>query len=65
MKPSHTALSSFPIGLGEHFEQCKQYSSRFVTIRCAAEAVKGFVASRLITCAVLVFVVIGLSSLAV
>jgi hypothetical protein len=52
-------------GLGEHFAHCKKYGSRFLVVRCIAESLKNFLATRLITSAVVVCVFIGLSSLAV
>ncbi len=52
-------------GLGEHFAHCKRYGSRFLVLRCVAESLKNFLATRLITSAVVVCMFIGLSSLAV
>jgi hypothetical protein len=52
-------------GLGEHFDHCKRYGSRFLVARCIAESLKNFLVTRLITSAVVVCMFIGLSSLAI
>lgn len=77
MKPNLTGLSSLssltsftPMslessGLREHFDHCKQSGGRFFIIRCGAEAMKSFMSTRLVTCAVVVALFIGISSLAV
>jgi hypothetical protein len=79
MKTTFTALSPLPsnnreldlkssfgdYGLGEHIAHCKRYGSRFLVVRCIAESLKNFLATRLITSAVVVCVFIGLSSLVV
>jgi hypothetical protein len=79
MKSPHTALSPYShdqlelglasrfgdYGLGEHIDHCKRYGSRFLFVRCVAEGLKNFLATRLITSAVVLCVFIGLSSMAV
>lgn len=71
VKHIHSGLSIFaPMyldlsGLGEHLNHCKQRGGSVFALRCGTEFLKDFIASRLITCAVIVFVFIGLSSMAV
>ncbi len=71
MKHIHNSLSIFaPInlelsGLGEHLNHCKQRGGGVFALRCGTELLKNFVANRLITSAVIVFVFIGFSSMAV
>jgi hypothetical protein len=50
--------------LGEHLHLCRSLSGRLFVLRCAAEAVRGFVASRFVTTLVVLTLVIGVGSLA-
>jgi hypothetical protein len=71
MKPNLSGFSPYaPVilelaELREHFHHCKQSGGRFFVVRCAAEALKSFMSTRLITCAVVLGVLIGISSMAV
>jgi len=50
--------------LGEHLHLCRTLSGRLFVLRCGAEAVQGFVASRFVTTLVVLSLLIGLGSLA-
>lgn len=50
--------------LGEHFELCRSLSGRLFVLRCAAEAVQGFLAARFVTTLVVLVLIVGLGSLA-
>lgn len=50
--------------LGEHLLLCRSLSGRLFVLRCAAEAVQGFVAARFVTTLVVLLLVLGLGSLA-
>jgi hypothetical protein len=76
MKPNLTGSSPFSpdvlelgglglSGLDKHLDHCKQSGGRFFVVRCGAEAMKSFMKTRLVTCAVAVVLIIGISSLAV
>ncbi len=50
--------------LGEHLLLCRSLSGRLFVLRCAAEAVQGFVAARFVTTLVVLLLILGLGSLA-
>jgi len=50
--------------LGEHLHLCRTLSGRLFVLRCGAEAVQCFVASRFVTTLVVLSLLIGLGSLA-
>ena len=50
--------------LGRHLDHCKQHSGRLPLVRCGIEATRHFMASRLMTTAILIALV-GLASLLV
>ena len=56
-------LTTESFALGEHLMTCKTLTGRLFNARCAAEAVHGFVASRLVTTLVVAALLIGVSSL--
>lgn len=49
--------------LGEHLDACKGARGRLHTLRCVGEALRAFMASRIVTTVALVAVMIGLGSL--
>ena len=51
--------------LGEHLDHCKGAHGRLFTLRCVAETLNGFLASRLVTTLVVAALLIGVASLAV
>ena len=48
--------------LGAHMASCKTLTGRLFAARCAAEAMHGFVAGRLVTTLVVAALLIGISS---
>lgn len=48
--------------LGDHMDACRPLKGRLFAARCAAEAMHGFVASRLVTTLVVAALLIGASS---
>lgn len=48
--------------LGAHMAACKTLTGRLFAARCAAEAMHGFVAGRLVTTVVVAALLIGISS---
>lgn len=48
--------------LGAHMAACKTLTGRMFAARCAAEAMHGFVASRIVTTLVVAALLIGVSS---
>ncbi len=48
--------------LGDHLDACKPLKGRWFAARCMAEAMHGFVASRLVTTLVVAALLIGVSS---
>ncbi len=48
--------------LGDNMDTCKPLKGRLFVARCAAEAMHGFVASRLVTTLVVAALLIGVSS---
>ena len=49
--------------LGEHLDRCKASHGRLFALRCAAEAMNGFVSARFVTTLVVVTLLIGACSL--
>jgi hypothetical protein len=49
--------------LGDHMDGCKISSGRLFAMRVGAESVHGFVASRLVTCLVVIILLLGLVQL--
>lgn len=45
--------------LGEHLQRCRSAAGRGFALRCGAETLNGFVASRIITTLLVVQVVLG------
>lgn len=49
--------------LSEHLAHCKALTGRLFTVRCLAEVLHGFVATRLVTTLVVVAALLGVGSL--
>lgn len=71
MNSSHTPPTSWNTApsidmsaLGEHLHTCKTRHQNLVSLHCAAQSLKGFMATRLMTTIVAVILLMGLSLLA-
>lgn len=50
--------------LGDHLGVCKGPSGHFFALRCASEAMRGFMLSRLVTTGVAIALLIGIATIA-
>ena len=59
---SKDAVSKERSALAQHLDACKKSSGRMFSLRCKAEVMHGFLASRFVTTLALIAVTIGISA---
>ncbi|HEY8907468.1 MAG TPA: hypothetical protein VIM63_15690 [Rhodoferax sp.] len=58
---STDTLSGDLLALGEHLDNCQSTHRHLLTLHCAAQSMRGFMATRFVTTVLLVVVFVGLN----